>query len=147
MGHGCENIPYDFPNSLKELYKVSNGMYFGDYEKGGGVIDKEDKGWYYSLIPIDKVTRISQDGYCDPRSEILDLVNNWYKIIDCGDGNCLAINLNDNGFGEIIDIFHETVGLPESHDVIAWSFDDWCELHRSSGTHCWWLGLEALKKY
>jgi SMI1 / KNR4 family (SUKH-1) len=146
-GTGTKEIGYKIPTVLQQLYIETNGALFGNYEIGGGLINKDGEEWYYELLPTDRMCRITDDGYCDPKSKILNLIRNWVKIIDCGDGNCLAINLNENGYGEIIDIFHETVGDEGTHGVIARNFEDWCELHIKSNTHGWWLGIDYLHVY
>ena len=148
LGPGVQSLPRELPSSLADIYRYSNGILFGTGKVGGDNFRHYDRGYAYRLVPFEKLRSVYEDGYCARTSPIAELVRNWLVVVEVGDGDCVAINLNHSGFGEIIDVFHETAGEVGCHGVVADTLTDWIE--RSVASHrAWWLdaGTRPSKAY
>ena len=146
LGPGVQSPPRDLPPVLADIYRYSNGVLFGVDKVGGENFRRDGQGFSYRLVPIEELRSAYDDGFCDRKTSIAELVRNWLVVIEVGDGDCMAVNLNRAGYGEIIDVFHETAGDVGRNGVVADTLEDWIECSLASD-RSWWLEEGAHRRY
>jgi len=109
------------PQELLEFYMKCDGALLCD----GDDFAAPNGTRYRVKIPrlVDLQTTQSH-GYIFDASPFYALSANWWQIADYGDANWLAFDSTAETKGRIIDIFHETVGEPGYHNIVALSLTD-----------------------
>jgi antitoxin YokJ len=77
------------------------------------------------------------------RTEEEDISWSWYIIADCGNGDYITIDLDQERPGRCYDSFHETHGLIGNTPIIALSFTELVlSLYEKRGHYWYWLQLD-----
>ena len=130
------------PDALLEFYALCDGAFIGD---GNDFRDPNGRR-YRLLVPrVADLQTVQSFRYISDDSPLFEKSAQWWQIVDYGDANWLAYDGTPDGGGRVIDIFHETVGEPDSHKIVASSLNDLLDrLVKRGGVY--WLGadLESL---
>ena len=114
------------PSDLLQFYRRMNGAYLHATDKYAdkyaGAFVRNRREWIWRINPIGKLKTIAEEGFIDDESPLYPLSKNWIALVDVGEGDCLAVNVDPSARGEIIDCYHETVGEPGQNAVIARTF-------------------------
>ncbi len=109
------------PPELIGFYRSHDGGFFGQ-----GVdedfLGPDKKRYRLKILPAGKVKNKIAHGYIYEGDPNYESAQNWFVFLDYCDGNVVAVNANQDGFGEILDCFHETCGSRDGVKVIAKNF-------------------------
>ena len=109
------------PANLVDLYALCDGAFIGEGDDFPGPDGRQ----YRLCIPrLSDLQTVQSFGYVFDDSPLYAAAANWWQLVDYGDANWLAYDATADGGGRILDIFHETVGEPETHDIVALSVAD-----------------------
>ena len=104
------------PDALLDFYRLADGALLGDGDDFPAPTGER----YRLLVPrIAEVETTQQYGFVDDDAPYYGHSENWWQFIDYGDSNWLAFDATPDGDGRILDVFHETVGYDDEHDVVA----------------------------
>ena len=112
------------PNDLLRFYRHMNGSYLHATDKYAGTFLRNRRWWRWRILPIGDLKTIPEHGFMYRESPLYLLSKNWIALVDVGESDCLAVNVDPSARGEIIDCFHETVGEPGQNTVIARTFTE-----------------------
>ncbi|EAZ89059.1 SMI1/KNR4 family protein [Crocosphaera chwakensis] len=126
------------PKELLELYKLGNGMFIG-YDSYSDA--SESHNFRLEIPELSKIQTVQSYGFVCEDAPLYNLTEKWWQFVDNGNGNWLAFDGNQEGYGRILDIFHEEVGYEECHGIIAESITELLDqLVQRDGTD--WFGNE-----
>lgn len=110
------------PNELLAFYALCDGAFICD----GDDFAAPNGSRYRLMIPrLADLSTTQSNGYIFDDSPLYEQSAQWWQIVDYGDSNWLAFDgSSDSNSNKIIDIFHETVGEPDSHEIVADSMPD-----------------------
>jgi hypothetical protein len=116
-------LPYD----LEEFYKECGGMQLFN-----------DSDFPYRVIPPIEIKSANLEILGEEVED--DITNDWYTIVDCGNGDFITIDLHPERLGRCYDSFHETHGLVGDSAIIALSFTELLhQLFQYKGKRIFWL--------
>lgn len=109
------------PDALLNFYAVCDGAFIGE---GDDFPDPNGQRYRLMIPRLRELQTVQSYGYILPDSPLYEQSSKWWQIVDYGDANWLAYDGTHGSGGRIIDIFHETVGEPDSHNIVANSLDE-----------------------
>ena len=104
------------PETLLALYRLADGAFLGD---GDDFADPAGTRYRLMIPRLADLQTTQQYGYVFDDAPYYGHTAKWWQIVDYGDANWLAMDATPNGNGRILDVFHETVGYDDEHDVVA----------------------------
>jgi len=130
------------PNGLLDFYVLCDGAYIG---QGDDCSAPDGRRYRFEIPRLCDIQTVQSYGFISVGAPLYAQSAQWWQIVDYGDGNWLAFDGAPATNGRIIDIFHETVGDPVYHGIVAASLNDLLErLLTCEGVY--WLadGFESL---
>ncbi len=112
---------------MLQFYEQMNGAGLHRDTEHGGQKRMSDSWWRWVVLPILEMETVQERGYIQPDSPFHKRSALWRCLVDVQNGDYLAINLEPDHVGEIIDCFHESIGKPGQSAVIAESFTELME--------------------
>lgn len=109
------------PEELLAFYALCDGAFIGD---GDDFPDPSGRRYRLMIPRLADLQTTQACGYISDESPLYDQSAGWWQIVDYGDGNWLAFDGSPDPNSRIIDIFHEPVGEPGWHDIVASSMPD-----------------------
>lgn len=128
------------PDSLLELFRLVDGLYV---IPGDDFLAPNGQSFRFKIPRLRQIESVAEAGYCPSHSPMVRRLERWWQFLDCGDGNWVGMTDSEDHC-RIVDLFHETIGAPGSHAVIADSLERFLELlleHQGM----FWLGEEFPK--
>ena len=110
------NADRGVPEMLLAFYRLADGALLGD---GDDFADPAGSRYRLKFPRLADLQTTQQYGYVFDDAPYYANTANWWQIIDYGDSNWLALDATPDGNGRILDVFHETVGYDDEHDVVA----------------------------
>ena len=104
------------PEGLLDFYRLADGALLGD---GDDFPDPTGKRYRLLFPRLADLHTTQQYGYVFDDAPYFTNTASWWQIIDYCDANWLAFDATTDGNGRILDVFHETVGFDDEHDVVA----------------------------
>ncbi|EKK04643.1 hypothetical protein RBSH_00023 [Rhodopirellula baltica SH28] len=104
------------PETLLAFYRFADGAFLGS---GDGFADPAGSRYRLMFPRLADLQTTQQYGYVFDDAPYYANTGNWWQIIDYCDANWLALDATPDGSGRILDVFHETVGYDDEHDVVA----------------------------
>ncbi|MEQ1830608.1 MAG: SMI1/KNR4 family protein, partial [Pirellula sp.] len=130
------------PEALLDFYRLCDGALIGD---GDDIGDPNGRRYRLMIPRLADLNTTQSYGYIFDDSPLYEASAKWWQIVDYGDSNWLAFDASSNSGSAIIDVFHETVGEPGSHDIVANSMADLLErLLRRDGVYWFDDNFQAL---
>ncbi|WP_337104229.1 SMI1/KNR4 family protein [Paenibacillus sp. YIM B09110] len=115
------------PPDLKEFYEVC-----------GGKLLFNDSDFSYRVLPPMEFKSANLEILGEEVED--DITNDWYTVVDCGNGDFITIDLHPERLGRCYDSFHETHGLVGDTPIIALSFTELLQqLLQHKGKLIYWL--------
>jgi hypothetical protein len=102
---------------LLDLFRLADGAYVGDGDDFRAPGEKRFR-FRFRIPRLAELKSAADFGYGSEESPMRERLKSWWPFLDYGDGNFLGMTDAADGF-RIVDLFHETVGEPGSHAVIA----------------------------
>jgi len=128
------NKRHSLPNDLHQFYQFCGGLTLGAGTKYPIAIVPPIRCVQANPIFLGDVTELAQQAQGD------DISWSWYIIADCGNGDYLTIDLDQDRLGRCYDSFHETYGLVGEMPIIATTFTDLLtRLYENRGQYWYWL--------
>ena len=110
------------PNELLAFYALCDGAFIGD---GDDFADPNGRRFRLMIPRLKHLITTQSYGYIFDDSPLFEQTSKWWQNVDYGDSNWLAFDgSSDFNAKKIIDVFHETVGEPGSHEIVADSMSD-----------------------
>jgi len=109
------------PDALLEFYSLCDGAFIGN---GSDFRDPNGRRYRLLVPSLSELQTVQSFGYISVDSPLYEKSAQWWQIVDYGDVNWLAYDGTPDAGGRVIDIFHETVGEPGSHKIVASSLKD-----------------------
>lgn len=109
------------PEELCSLYELCDGAFIG---KGNDFTSPDGLGYRLKIPRLAELQTTQSFGYISQDSPLYNQSKKWWQIVDYCDANWLAYDACLGSNGRILDLFHETVGEQESHDIVAYSLVD-----------------------
>lgn len=124
------------PEALLNFYRMCDGALIGDGDDFGAPNGRR----YRLKIPrLAELSTTQSSGFISDDSPLYEASAKWWQIVNYGDSNWLAFDASSNSISRIIDVFHETVGEPGTHEIVANSMADLLDrLLRHDGTY-WFI--------
>ena len=113
------------PEKLLEFYQLCDGAFLGE---GNEFEDPTGRRHRLKIPRLAILSTTASYGFITNDSSMYEQSTQWWQIVDYGDSNWLAYNESAEFEGKIIDVFHETVGEPGSHHIVAESIADLLDL-------------------
>lgn len=125
---------HSLPDDVREFYQLCGGVHMA-----------EDTQYPIAIIPptscipanpvlLGEVAELAQQAQGD------DISWTWYIIADCGNGDYVTIDFDQERLGRCYDSFHETYGLVGETPIIAFSFTELLtRFYESRGQRWYWL--------
>lgn len=128
------------PDSLLDLFRLADGLYV---IPGEDFLAPNGQGFRFKIPRLREIETVAEAGFFPSRSSMARSLSGWWQFLDYGDGNWVGMTDSEDR-GRIVDLFHETIGMPGYHAVIANSLEEFLELllERQS---VYWLGEEFRK--
>ena len=104
------------PDTLLDFYRLADGALLCD---GDDFPDPAGKRYRLMIPRLADLQTTQQYGYVFDDAPYYTNTTSWWQIIDYCDANWLALDGTPDGNGRILDVFHETVGYDDEHDVVA----------------------------
>jgi hypothetical protein len=111
----------NIPEALLDFYRLCDGAFIGDGDDFG---DTKGRRYRLRIPPLAKLATTQSYGYIFDDSPFYETSAQWWQIVDYGDANWLAFDASSQSGSAIIDLFHETVGEPGTHEIVADSMTD-----------------------
>lgn len=109
------------PEELLAFYALCDGALIG---AGNDFPSPIGRRFRLSIPRLADLQTTQSCGYIHDRAPLYQESANWWQIVDYCDGNYLAFDASPHANGRIIDVFHETVGEPGWHTIVASSMSD-----------------------
>lgn len=104
------------PESLLDFYRLADGALLGD---GDDFPSPAGERYRLQIPCLAALQTTQQYGYVFDDAPYYANTASWWQIVDYGDANWLAFDATPDGDGRILDVFHETVGYDDEHEVVA----------------------------
>jgi hypothetical protein len=114
----------NIPDALLDFYRFCDGAFIGHGDDFG---DPSGRRYRLKIPQLANLITTQSYGYIFDDSPLYEASAEWWQIVDYGDANWLAFDASSNPASAIIDVFHETVGEPASHEIVANSMADLLE--------------------
>ncbi len=111
------------PACLLDFYRIANGLFAVE---GDDFPCPDGLRYRFQIVPVQCLKTVAEYGFAPQDSPLFNCLKRWWQFFDCGDSNWVGITDVDDGC-RIVDLFHETVGDPGSHAVIAHSLPEFLE--------------------
>lgn len=122
------------PDALLEFYSLCDGAFIGN---GSDFRDPNGRRYRLMVPRLSELQTAQSFGYISVDSPLYEKSAQWWQIVDYGDSNWLAYDGTLDGGGRVIDIFHETVGDPDYHEIVASSLNDLLDRLLKQGDVYW----------
>jgi hypothetical protein len=121
------------PEALIDFYRLCDGAFIGS---GNDFGDANGRRYRLKIPQLSNLITTQSYGYIFNDSPLYEASAKWWQIVDYGDANWLAFDGSSKSSSAIIDLFHETVGQPGTHEIVADSMTDLLErLLRRDGVY------------
>jgi hypothetical protein len=125
------------PAELLEFYECCDGALISPGDHFKNFLAPSGRRYRFRIPRLSEIQTARAFGYIPEWSPLLERASQWWQIVNYGDADWLAYDATPNSHGSIIDLFHETVGDPGWHSIVAASLLDLLDRLCDSGGVYW----------
>ena len=112
------------PDDLIEFYRMTNGAFLHQTDQFSGLAQVGGRWWKWKILPVSDLAPVTETMFVNETSPLLEACRSWFALVDVMDSDFLAIDTAPTRRGQVVDCFHEAVGVVGYTPVVALSFSE-----------------------